>query len=272
MNSPAPQPADQAPSLAGRMKQYESSFEYYLPTDKPVILRLDGSSFSKFTSHFCRPFDQRIHDAMVAACIDLLKFFPQATVAYTQSDEMTLIFPNGVQTFNERVQKLASSGASYCAVRFNAHLAAFLEANPEPKVKDTAYQKLGTAFFDARFFAVPTVEEALNCILWRCRNDAVRNSVGAFARTMYTTKEMHGKRTNDLLNMMKEEKGVNFEDAVPKWAIEGCLIKREQYQHEGVDPRTGGKETTLRTRAKVVDRGVREFSADNLKLVTDKFW
>jgi tRNA(His) guanylyltransferase len=209
---------------------------------------------------------------MVAACIDLLKFFPQATVAYTQSDEMTLIFPNGVQTFNERVQKLASSGASYCAVRFNAHLAAFLEANPEPNVKDTAYQKLGTAFFDARFFAVPTVEEALNCILWRCRNDAVRNSVGAFARTMYTTKEMHGKRTNDLLNMMKEEKGVNFEDAVPKWAIEGCLIKREQYQHEGVDPRTGGKETTLRTRAKVVDRGVREFSADNLKLVTDKFW
>jgi tRNA(His) guanylyltransferase len=72
--------------------------------------------------------------------------------------------------------------------------------------------------------------------------------------------------------MMKEEKGVDFEDAVPKWAIEGCLIKREQYQHEGVDPRTGGKEITLRTRAKVVDRGVREFSADNLKLVTEKFW
>jgi tRNA(His) guanylyltransferase len=272
MDSPAPQSTDQAPSLAGRMKQYESSYEYTLPADKPIILRLDGSCFSKFTSHFCRPFDQRIHDAMVAACIDLLKFFPQATVAYTQSDEMTLVFPNGVQTFNDRVQKLASSSASYCAVRFNAHLAALLEANPEPKVKDTAYQKLGTAFFDARFFAVPTIEEALNCILWRCRNDAVRNSVGAFARTMYTTNQMHGKRTNDLLSMMEKEKGVKFEETVPKWAIEGCLIKREQYQHEGVNLRTGEREITSRTRARVEDRGVREFSADNLKLITDKYW
>jgi tRNA(His) 5'-end guanylyltransferase len=209
---------------------------------------------------------------MVAASTDLLKHFPQATVAYTQSDEITLVFPQGVQSFNDRVQKLASSSASYCAVRFNAHLAAFLEANPEPKVKDSAFQQLGTAFFDARFFAVPSVEEALNCILWRCRNDAVRNSVGAFARTMYSTSEMHGKRTQDLLSMMEKEKGVRFEEAVPKWAIEGCLIKREQYQHEGVNLKTGAKEMTLRTRMRVEERGVREFSADNLKLVTERFW
>ncbi|KAF3040530.1 hypothetical protein E8E12_008353 [Didymella heteroderae] len=267
-----PQPAYEPQSLAIRMKQYEASFDFSLPSNLPIVLRLDGHAFSRFTGHFCRPFDQRIHDAMIATSTDLLKYFPAATIAYTQSDEITLIFPTGVQGFNGRVQKLSSLAASYCSVRFNAHLAAFLAANTEPKVKESAFDKLGTAHFDARFFAVPTVQEAFNCILWRCRNDAVRNSVNAFARTLYSSNQMHGKTANELKEMMRTEKGVVFEEAVPKWAIEGSLLKREQVEHEGVNKKTGHAEKTLRTRTRVEDRGVRTYSAENLRLVTDKYW
>ncbi|KAJ8118589.1 hypothetical protein OPT61_g467 [Boeremia exigua] len=267
-----PQPADEAPPLAVRMKQYEASFDFTLPSGLPVIVRLDGHAFSTFTSRFHKPFDQRIHDAMIAACTDLLAYFPSATVAYTQSDEITLVFPDGVQSFNERVQKLSSLAASYCSVRFNAHLTTLLAASPEPKVQDVAIESLGTAHFDARFFNVPNVEEALNCILWRCRNDAVRNSVNAFARTMYSTKEMHGKMTKDLIEMMRVEKGIEYKEAVPRWAIEGCLLKREHVEHAGLNPKTGKIEHALRTRTRVEERGVREFSAENLRLVTDKFW
>jgi len=272
MEQLAPQPADKAPPLAARMKQYEASFDYTLSSETPIILRLDGHAFSKFTSHFCKPFDQRIHDAMIGACTDLLAYFASATLAYTQSDEITLIFPDGVQSFNDRVQKLSSLAASYCSVRFNAHLATLLAANPEPKVEDMAFERLGTAHFDARFFAVPNVEEALNCVLWRCRNDAIRNAVNAFARTMYTTKEMHGKTAKELVEMMKDEKGVVFEQAVPRWAIEGCLLKRERVGHEGLNLKTGKVEKTLRTKTRVEERGIREFSTENLKLVTEKFW
>lgn len=268
----ATRPADKAQPLAERMKQYEASFDFTLPLDRPIVLRLDGHGFSRFTAHFCRPFDQRIHDAMISTCVDLLHFFPQATVAYTQSDEITLVFPAGVQGFNERLQKLSSLSASFCSVRFNKYLSGHLETQPEPAVKASAYEVLGTAYFDARFYAVPSTEEALNCLLWRCRNDAVRNSVGAFARTMYTTEQMHGKRTKDLLEMMEEEKGVKFEEAVPKWAIEGCLMKREQYDHEGINPKTGTIEKTSRTRTRVENRGVRDFSEENLMLITHKYW
>ncbi|KAF1945347.1 Thg1-domain-containing protein [Clathrospora elynae] len=258
-------------SLADRMKQYESNFDFTLPLDTPIILRLDGHGFSRFTAHFDRPFDQRIHDAMISTCADLLHFFTKATIAYTQSDEITLVFPAGVQSFNERVQKLASLGASYCSVRFNKHLAGCLERMPEPPLKGMGeVEVLGTAYFDARFFAVPSIEEALNNLLWRCRTDAVRNAVSAFARTMYSTKEMHGRRTQELMDMMKE-KGVRFEEAVPKWAIEGCLMKREQYEHEGVNLKTGHEEKTLRTRMRVEERGVRVFSEEGLRLVTEKF-
>jgi tRNA(His) guanylyltransferase len=259
-------------SLEDRMKQYESSFKFTLPSDTPIILRLDGHGFSRFTSHFCRPFDQRIHDAMTATCADLLHFFPQATVAYTQSDEITLIFPAGVKIFNDRVQKLCSLSASYCSVHFNQHLTAHLESQPEPKIKDSAARVLGTAYFDARFFSVPSLAEALNCIIWRCRNDAVRNAVGAFARTLYTAKQMHGKRTKELIEMMKNEKGVVYEEAVPKWAIEGCLIKREQFEHEGVNGKTGEVEKTMRTRTRVEERGIRDFGDEGLRIVGGKYW
>ena len=157
------------------MKSYESHFDHTLPLGKPIILRLDGHGFSRFTSHFARPFDQRIHLAMARTSSDLLSYFPSATLAYTQSDEITLIFPSGVQTFNSRVQKLCSLSASYCSVSFNKHLAAALHEVPEPRVGRNVEDLellLGTAHFDARFFPVPSVEEALNNLIWRCRNDA----------------------------------------------------------------------------------------------------
>jgi tRNA(His) 5'-end guanylyltransferase len=264
--------ADKAQSLAARMKSYESQFDQTLPLDKPIILRLDGHGFSRFTSHFARPFDERIHSAMISTCADLLYFFPRATVAYTQSDEITLVFPEGVQSFNERVQKLCSLSASYCSVRFNKHLVGALEKMPMPEVKGDVEEVLGTAHFDARFFPVPSIAEALNNLIWRCRNDAVRNSVSAFARTMYSTKEMNGRKTQELINMMLEEKGVRFEEAVPKWAIEGCLLKREQYEHEGVNLKTGETEKTFRTRTRVEERGIQDFGDEGLQLVTGRYW
>ncbi|KAF2224633.1 tRNAHis guanylyltransferase-domain-containing protein [Elsinoe ampelina] len=259
-------------ALADRMKHYEANYEYTLSAGTPTILRLDGHTFSKFTSHFCRPFDQRIHDAMIATCDDLLRYFPQATVAYTFSDEITLVFPHGTQSYKERVQKLASLASSYCSVRFNSHLASCLSSNPEPRPAETALGRIGTAHFDARFYTVPTVEEALNCLLWRCRHDAVRNSVGAFARTLYTTRELHGKSTQEVLNMLRTEKGLVFEDSVPRWAVEGCLLKRQQVEQECINHKTGAKEISTRTAIGVEERGVRDFTPENLKLVTDKFW
>ncbi|OTA86388.1 glycoside hydrolase family 55 protein [Hypoxylon sp. CO27-5] len=263
-------------ALADRMKQYEAAFDFTLPTSSAVILRLDGHNFSRFTAqpHFRRPFDQRIHDAMIATCSDLLlNFFPRASVAYTQSDEITLVFPEGgIQLFNERVQKLASLAASYCSVRFNAHLAAALASDSREGLASGSDVLLGTAHFDARFFTVPSVEEALNCLLWRCRGDAVRNGAGAFARTLFSQSQIHGKTTAELVEMMRREKNVVYEEAVPRWAIEGCLVKRELYQHDGANPKTGQVETTSRTRTRAEERGIREFSAENLKLVTDRYW
>jgi tRNA(His) guanylyltransferase len=150
-------------------------------------------------------------------------------------------------------------------------LNAAVAASPEPAVKNSE-KILGNAYFDGRLFTVPTVEEALNCVLWRCRGDAVRNSVGAFARTLFTTKELHLKNTGQILAMMESVKGVVYKDSVPGWAVEGTLVKKEQYAHEGTNLKTGEVERTARTRTRAVDRGVTKFTDENLELVTQKYW
>ncbi|KAF2494477.1 hypothetical protein BU16DRAFT_550439 [Lophium mytilinum] len=252
------------------MKTYEAVTDTRMPSDSPMILRLDGHTFSKFTAHFARPFDERIHSAMVDTCADLLHFLPSATIAYTQSDEITLVCPRGLGCFNDRVQKVGSLAAAYTSVRFNAHLSAAVAAMPDPAVRNVE-TVLGSAYFDARVFGVPSVEEAVNCLIWRCRGDAVRNSVNAFARTLFSTRQLHGKRCEEVLKMMKDV-GVVYEEAVPSWAVEGCIVKRELVEHVGRNGKTGEAETTRRSRAKVVDMGMRTFSDENLRLVVKKYW
>ena len=260
----------QSQSLADRMKSYEAVYDASLPESTPTILRLDGHTFSKFTAHFNKPFDPRIHDAMVATCKDLLHSYPSATVAYTQSDEITLVFPEGVNSFNNRVQKIASLAASLTSVRFNFHLAEAIENSALDSTRQK--QVLGIAHFDARLFTVPSVEEALNCLLWRCRGDAVRNAVNSFARSLFTTKELQGKKTVEVLEMMEKQKGVVYEESVPAWAVAGTLVKRELVMVEGLNEKTGERVSTSRTRVAAVDKGVREFSEENLRLVTEKYW
>ncbi|MGL1442107.1 tRNA(His) guanylyltransferase Thg1 family protein, partial [Vibrio parahaemolyticus] len=55
----------------------------------PVVARLDGRSFSKFTDGLERPYDRRLSELMVTTA-DYVARQTQACMAYTQSDEITL--------------------------------------------------------------------------------------------------------------------------------------------------------------------------------------
>eukprot|EP01087_Luapelamoeba_hula_P007347 TRINITY_DN1802_c0_g1_i1.p1 TRINITY_DN1802_c0_g1~~TRINITY_DN1802_c0_g1_i1.p1 ORF type:complete len:410 (+),score=84.90 TRINITY_DN1802_c0_g1_i1:48-1277(+) len=115
--------------LGDVMKSYENAYEKQLCPWEPYIIRLDGHQFSKFTQGFVKPFDQRIYMAMVYTAADCMLHL-NAITAYTQSDEITLVFPAArtepSQTktivYDGRVGKLATLAAGYCSVRFLYHM------------------------------------------------------------------------------------------------------------------------------------------------------
>ncbi|KAJ6507954.1 tRNAHis guanylyltransferase-domain-containing protein [Mycena vitilis] len=256
---------DSRESLGDRMKRYEATTEQILPEDQPAIIRLDGHGFSKFTRGFDKPFDVRLHDAMRQTAEDLLAYFPAASLAYTQSDEITLVFTAtaAARPFSGRVGKLSTLAAGYASTRFNHHLS---------KAANIPDKKLGVAHFDARAFSVPTTAEVLNNLIWRAKFDCRRNSISAFGRSFFSTKEMHGLSANEIVEKLSADKGVDYWKSAPAWACYGTTVKREQFEFAGIDGKTGAEVKTTRSRMRSEEMKWWEFNEGNLALVTQKFW
>jgi len=88
--------------LDDRMKEYEKGYKILVDPNRPYIIRLDGHRFSKFVKPFKKPYDERIHNAMVRTSTELLSVFG-ATTAFTCSDEITLVFPAVVSAPGEEI-------------------------------------------------------------------------------------------------------------------------------------------------------------------------
>jgi tRNA(His) 5'-end guanylyltransferase len=156
---------------------------------------------------------------MVATCTHLVTE-SNALCGYTQSDEISLLFysaDNKSQIFFDgKVQKMNSVLASMTTAYFNHHKASAL-----PERKDRL------ANFDSRVWSVPNLEEAANVFLWRER-DASKNSVSMAAREFYSHKELHGKSSNEMQELLFQ-KGVNWND-YPPFFKRGTFVQRRTIQ------------------------------------------
>ena len=116
-------------ALGQEMKSFEAATcDAVVDLSRPCVVRLDGHCFHTFTRGFRRPYDLRVHTAMVATATDLLERFGAVT-AYTESDEISLLFPPSTADalsvpFKGRVQKICSVTAGFASARFNLHMCA----------------------------------------------------------------------------------------------------------------------------------------------------
>ena len=211
--------------LGTRIKGYEAASELVLPRRLPVLLRLDGNSFSKFTKHqrFEKPFDARFEGAMEAAAKAVMDYCSGSCVAYVQSDEITVLLRNDQTEQTDpflanRTQKLTSLTAAYASVAFNKELGAQgIDAD---------------AVFDCRAFVVPH-HEVQNVFLWR-QQDAFKNCISAYAyyglKTLYgrktAQKMLHGKNTAERQELIFRELGKNPND-IPTHRKRGRCIYSE---------------------------------------------
>lgn len=166
-------------ALGDRMKYYEKVDQVIANPSLPLIIRLNGRSFSTWTKGLEKPSDTKLESIMIEVT-KLLVEESSAIMGYTQSDEITLILhnkPNQQFFFGGKYAKINSSLASFATYHFN-------------KLSDKAYTDRKPAFFDCRTFTVPNIEEAANAILWRYR-DAIKNSIALLASKYYSHKQLH---------------------------------------------------------------------------------
>lgn len=204
-------------ALGDRIKSnFENRTRYLLPRRTYNIIRLDGKAFHTLTKGFERPYDQRLMDAMDFASIELCKQAQGAVMAYTQSDEISVLLTDFERDtteawFNGNLQKIVSVSASIVTQVFNSHLG-------KP------------AHFDARVFTIPDPTEVENYFIWR-QNDAVRNSISMTAQNLYSHKELHGVGVNQMQELCFQ-KGVNWND-MPDGFKRGRITLKENYLYDG---------------------------------------
>lgn len=208
-------------SLGNRMKGYEAIPKNSLMLGVPHIVRLDMRAGHSFCRGFARPFDAVFSKCMEATAEFLAHAVPGCAVAYTQSDEISLVlfdsFANGYNCFFDgAVEKIVSITASMATLEFNrafheAVTAMTSETDGEhglalPSDSTVApaevyVQKLFKATFDSRVFSVPSCVEVTNYLIWRTQ-DATRNSVNMLAQSMFPHQQLQGKNlaaTKDML-------------------------------------------------------------------------
>lgn len=201
-------------SLGDRMKAYELISRQTLMRGVPKVIRLDGKAFHTFTKQFEQPFDRIIMDAMVNGAISVMKEMGGiARFAYIQSDECSIVIndmisENSQPWYDNQVQKMVSVSAAVMSVNF---CEAVSVGKPERRY----------AYFDSRVFALPSEMEMTNNIIWR-QQDATRNSISQWARSMLSHKELQGKSGPDMQDMM-QAKGFNWNNA-PSWTKRGVVV------------------------------------------------
>lgn len=237
-------------SLGDRMKEnYENRAKTYLTRRTPVVMRYDGKAFHTYTKGFERPYDEIFHKAMNETMKYLCENIQGCKFGYTQSDEITLILTDYDKLttdawFDYAVQKMCSVGASMATVAFNKFITQAIndvvglwlvdEIKGNRELTDEEQKRkeklLAIAkkmpVFDCRCFNIPE-DEVVNCVLWR-QQDATRNAIQMLGQCHLSDKQLDGKSSNEIQDMLMVEKGINFNDMPVAFKRGVCCIKSER--------------------------------------------
>lgn len=176
-----------------RMKEFEDSYRHYLHPSMPVIVRIDGKSFSSYVQEADKPFSSTISFAFEMAVHDMYRQM-HFVAAYTQSDEVSFyLYPRDKRTrkniqFAGNIQKISSVTASMFTYFFNKNMGKHFSHRP--------------AFFDSRVFTLPE-DEVDHYFKWRWL-DCTRNAINQYARSIYSHKELNKVSSKEIRRRLED--------------------------------------------------------------------
>ena len=199
-------------SLAERMKNnYENRYRFFLTRRTPVIIRLDGKAFHTFMKGRMKPYDEMFMMSMDDTALFLVEKIQGAKLAYTQSDEISILITdydhfNTEAWFDYNLQKIVSIASGYASAYFSR-----------------AEQLDVPVVFDARAFNVPH-HEVCNYFVSRQR-DWKKNSIQMLARKLYSHKELKGCNIDKMKEMIRA-KGWDWDKEPPRHRFGSVWLNR----------------------------------------------
>jgi tRNA(His) guanylyltransferase len=157
--------------------------------------------------------------------------------AYTESDEISLLFDPEERLFGRKLRKYNSTLAGEASARFSLLLG-----------------KLAT--FDCRISQLPGAGLVVDYFRWR-NEDAARNALNAYCYWTSRQQGLDERASTELVlglstsqkNELLFDRGINFND-VPSWQKRGVGLYWECFDKPGRNPVTGQQVVARRRRIK----------------------
>jgi tRNA(His) 5'-end guanylyltransferase len=225
--------------LDQKMRVFETAHDLCVLPGLYMVARLDGRGFTRLTKEvhqFEAPFDPRFRDLMVETADHLMSGCGFNVVyGYTESDEISLLFGQGENSFGRKLRKLISILAGEASAKFSLLLGAL-------------------ASFDCRISQLPALELVVDYFRWR-NEDAHRNALNAHC---YWLLRKQGKEVGEATAALKGmsvpyknellfQHGTNFNE-LPLWQKRGVGLYWEEYDRPSENPVTGEKVLARRRR------------------------
>lgn len=221
-------------NLEDRMNYFRDLADYKLIPNSYVLAMVDGRGFSsKIKKRFKLPFDDTFIDIMNQVAAYVCKEIQGCKFAFAQSDEISFIItdfdtPESDSFFGYRLCKMQSIIAGLATAKFNQLIWKELLATPcstENLVQMMEDQPL--YHFDCKCWNVPTHNDAIGWILYR-QNDCIRNSKQQAAQTYLSHKALVGKHTDEQIELLKREKGIDWNTEYDDGKKYGRFIFKEE--------------------------------------------
>lgn len=228
-------------NLQERMVEIEGRHRRIVPDDVFLVARLDGRAFHQLTRSLDlkRPLDTGFRDRMTATARHVMNSGFNICYAYTQSDEISVLFDPASVPFARRCSKLISVLAGEASASISLGLGA-------------------PASLDCRLLELANSSEVADYFIWR-QQDAERNCLNGYAYWALRGKGMNaGEATSRLDGMsrgqtkdlLREINGIEY-GALAVWERRGAGLYYERYEKTGYDPIRRKKVTAERRRIKV---------------------
>lgn len=225
--------------LDTRLRIYETAYDFCVPPEQFIVVRLDGRGFTKLTKEiwqFEAPFDVCFRDLMVETTAHLMQCGFNIIYGYTQSDEISLLFHTNDDSFNRKTRKIISILAAEASAKFSV-----------------LHGQIAT--FDARICILPNPKIVEDYFRWR-HEDAHRNALNAHCYWMLRKEGENIKKvTNQIKGLSRQEKhdllfsrDINFNE-LPSWQKYGTGLYFKDIEKQGFNPKT--KEPTVSIRRQI---------------------
>lgn len=199
-------------SLKERIASYQDLSDYKLLNRIPLVISINGRSFSKYTSTLNKPFCNKFQEGMLSALLKICTEVEGAVFGYQFNDEINLIVrndltPESTPWYDNKIQKICSAISSISSIHFNNFS---LSEN---------LNTIGDPIFSTQIFTVPTIQEATNFLIFK-QQSAFYSSINQACfyellkkKDKQSIKNMlEGLTLDEKINILQQECNIDYND------------------------------------------------------------